>query len=116
LEAPSKKHGLLDQVRIASNVQSANWIWTTWQSVASNAVFTSFSPVDPAPALTAAASGNGPKLSWPATAGPFTLYATINLSAPVNWLPLTNSPFLSNGQWQITFPAASGSQVYRLQQ
>jgi len=109
-------NGLLDEVRIASNVQSANWIWTSWQSVASNAVFVSFSPVNPEPPVSVAAFVNGPVLSWPSTAGPFTLCNSTNLSPPVSWLPVTNPPLLTNGQWQITLPAASGSHFYRLQQ
>jgi hypothetical protein len=108
--------GLLDEVRIASNVQSANWIWTSWQSVASNAVFVSVSPVNPEPPVSVAASGDGPVLSWPSTAGPFTLYSATNLSPPAIWLPVTNPPLLTNGQWQIILPAASGSHFYRLQQ
>jgi len=108
--------GLLDEVRIASNVQTANWIWASWHSVASNVVFVSFSPVNPEPSVSVAASGDAPVLSWPATAGPLTLYTATNLSSPTVWLPVTNLPFLTNGQWQITLPAAGGSQFYRLQQ
>jgi hypothetical protein len=108
--------GLMDEVRIASGVQSANWIWTSWQSVASNAAFVSFSTVNPEPPLSVAASGNGAVLNWPTSAGPFTLYTATNLAPPAVWLPVTNPPVLTNGQWQISLPPASGSHFYRLQQ
>jgi len=108
--------GLLDEARVASSVQSANWIWTSWQSVASNATFVSYSAVNPEPEMSLAATGSGPLLSWPSTAGPFTVYTATNLVPPATWLPVTNPPLLTNGQWQIDLSTASGSQFYRLQQ
>ncbi len=55
-------------------------------------------------------------LSWPADAGPFTLHSTTNLTPPVTWLPLTNTPILTNSEWRVMLPAATnGQRFFRLQ-
>ena len=37
----------MDEVRISSVARSSNWLWATWQNIASNRTFNSFSPVVP---------------------------------------------------------------------
>lgn len=58
----------------------------------------------------------GPVLSWPLEAGLFQLYTTTNLSSPAQWLLLTNTPTISNGQWVLPLPPPGNrAQFYRLQ-
>jgi hypothetical protein len=108
--------GTMDEVRIEAGTRSSNWLWASWMTVASNATFASCSPVDPTPALSLAPSGDGLLLTWPVGAGVCTLYMTTSLAAPVAWLPATNLPALTNGQWRAPLgPGTSGSRFYRLQ-
>ena len=61
-------------------------------------------------------SGGTPVLRWPQEAGLLQLYTTTNLSPPVSWVALTNTPALSNNQWVLPLPAVTNhSQFYRLQ-
>jgi len=108
--------GLLDEARIAANVQSSNWVWASWVNVASNTAFASCSTINPQPLLSAVASTNGPLLTWSQAAGPFSLYVATNLVPRAIWVPATNPVILVNGQWEATIPPGSGSRFYRLQQ
>jgi len=108
--------GVLDEVRIASNVQSSNWVWASWATVVSNTSFASYSTINPQPSLAIMGSSSGPVLTWSQAAGPFSLYAATNLLSPIRWTPVTNSPAQVNGQWQVTVPSAGSSRFYRLQQ
>jgi hypothetical protein len=108
--------GDLDEARIASGVCSSNWISATSLNVASNSAFTSSSPVNPSPALSAANSTSGPVLTWPASSGVFIVYTTTNLTPPAVWVPATNAASYVNGQWQSPIvPPGNGAQFYRLQ-
>jgi len=54
--------------------------------------------------------------SWPAEAGLYSLFTASNLSPNTIWIRATNSPILSNGIWEIAWPAAANaSRFYRLQ-
>jgi hypothetical protein len=109
--------GALDEVRIESGKRSSNWVWASWLTVASNTALASYSAVNPQPQLSVAASGNGPLLSWPYNAGPFTLLTTTNLASPPAWVPATNSAVLVNGQWQVQLSTGDpGRHFYRLRQ
>jgi hyaluronate lyase len=68
------------------------------------------------PTLAFVRFGDAAVLSWPQWAGSVQLYGATNLTPPVTWLPVTNSPVLSNGQWavQVSGPT-NGSQFFRLQ-
>jgi hypothetical protein len=110
--------GALDEARIQSGVQSSNWIWTSWATVASNSALQNYSPVtQQPPALTIGVGvGNGTILSWPGNGVGFALYTTTNLSAPVVWNLATNQPMLTSNQWQITLQAGGGNVCfYRLE-
>jgi hypothetical protein len=67
----------------------------------------------PAPALppvlsAAFSTGDGAVvLQWPAAGGNFQLYATPNLSPPVQWSPVTNAMVEQNGTFSVTVPANS---------
>jgi hypothetical protein len=43
------------------------------------------------------------------------LYNSTNLTSDSAWQPAPNPPVLSNGNLSVTFPAAAGSQFFRLQ-
>lgn len=53
-------------------------------------------------------------LSWPSSSAVFRLEATANLSPPIHWSSVTNSPTLIGGQYQLTLPRTNGSQFFRL--
>jgi trimeric autotransporter adhesin len=53
------------------------------------------------------------RITWPAEASGFRLYATTNVSSPT-WLRVTNSPVLSNNFWRVDDPA-TGSRFFELQ-
>jgi hypothetical protein len=65
--------------------------------------------------LAARPSGNELILSWPATATGFTLQSTPNLTPPVTWLDVTNSPpAVLGGQFTVTNPISGDAQFFRL--
>ena len=60
--------------------------------------------------------GNVLQFSWLQNAYNLQLAGTSNLTQSANWLPVTNSPTLSNGQWNLSLPLpALPAQFYRLQ-
>ena len=61
-------------------------------------------------------TAGGTLLAWPEAAGLFRVFAATNLSLPVSWVPTTNAPLLSSGQWTVLFPATTnGTRFFRLQ-
>jgi hypothetical protein len=108
-------NGVLDEARIQSGAQSANWISASWANVVSNATFETYSAVaQQTPALTVGFGGAGTSLSWNGSGVGFALYTATNLLAPV-WSLTTNQPVFSNSQWQITLPASGDNACfYRL--
>jgi len=109
-------NGSLDEVRIQSGVQSSNWVWATWATVASNLVLENYSTVtQQPPALTLGVGGGGSSLSWIGSGVGFALYTTTNLASPAAWLLATNQAIFNSNRWQITLPAATSvPQFYRL--
>jgi hypothetical protein len=68
------------------------------------------------PTLSFVRSGNAAVLTWPQSAGSVQLYSATNLIPPVTWLPITNAPALSNGQWAVQLSGpTNGAQFFRLQ-
>jgi len=109
-------NGTMDEARIANGTRSSNWVRASWMTVVSNTTFASYSVVNPRPTLSISVSGSDPFLSWSTDAGVFTLFTATNLMPPVAWVPATNVPVQSNGQWQVPLgTAATDSQFYRLQ-
>ena len=54
-------------------------------------------------------------LAWPAGTVSYAVQTTTNLTPPVTWLTLTNSPTLGGTQWQLTLPLGTNRQTfYRL--
>jgi hypothetical protein len=109
--------GSLDEARIESTARSANWVWASWMTVASNAAFTAASAVIRQPPTLGLAGGAGGRLlNWPASGVGFTLYATTNLIPPIVWGPVTNAPALVSNKWQISLaPYSITTRFYRLQ-
>lgn len=68
----------------------------------------------PSPALAIARSGTGILLSWPAPADGFVLQRNLDLIA-TNWIALTNTPLLTNAQFQVILSPPDGTIFYRLQ-
>jgi len=109
--------GTIDEARVENGIRSANWIWASWQSQASNATWTAYSAINPRPRLAWTLSAGQIRLSWPADAGVFSLVSTTNLTPPIAWLPEPTSVSLSNNEWQTLLPVNGGAnRFYRLQQ
>ncbi len=109
-------NGLMDEVRVASNVQSPNWIWANWMNVSANASFSTYSAINAQPTLSIANSASGPFLSWPQSSGPFALFTATNLDPLANWIPATNTLISSNGLWQTIPVLDNTTHFFRLQQ
>ena len=63
---PFAFNGLIDEARIHSGVDDANWTWASYETVAQNSSFESYSAVSsPAVVLSIQRSGNNVILSWP---------------------------------------------------
>jgi len=73
-------------------------------------------PLAPQPALTVSNSVATQTLLlvWTNSAQGFALQQTTNLSPPITWLPVTNTPTLAGGQYVVTQPTTNGSRFYRL--
>jgi len=67
------------------------------------------------PSVTLNASGGQLTLSWPAWASPLVLHQTTNLTPPVAWTPVTNTPALWNDSLWLTLPAVEEKTFFRLQ-
>jgi hypothetical protein len=65
-----------------------------------------------APTLTITKSGNNVVISWPTTAG-YVLQTTANLSSNT-WTGVTQTPVINGANSQVTLPAGTGIQFFRL--
>jgi hypothetical protein len=65
-----------------------------------------------APKLIITKSGNNVLISWPTTAG-YVLQTTSNLSSNT-WTPVNQTPVISGANSQVTLPAGTGIQLFRL--
>jgi hypothetical protein len=75
------------------------------------------SPTAPQPILQIALIGNQVKLSWSTNfATGFNLVSTTNLTPPVSWTAVTNTPSLASNQMIVTLPMLNKSQYFRLLQ
>lgn len=63
--------------------------------------------------VTAASSGGNIVLSWPVAAAGFSVQARSSFSSGT-WTTLTNAPNLAGSVWQVSIPAATAAQYYRL--
>jgi len=109
----------MDEVRISNVARSTNWLWATYQNIASNSVFNSVSPVTSVGVLgtnlTATLLGNSLKISWPADHTGWRLQVQTNSLAQglgSNWMDVPNATVTN----QITVPlsATNGGVFYRM--
>jgi hypothetical protein len=107
-------NGVIDEARIHSGIESSNWVWASYMTVASNTVLENYSIAsEQTPQLNAGSGGeNGRFLSWPGSGVGFGLFAATNLDPPVVWRPVANQPLLTNNRWQINLPAADGDVLF----
>jgi hypothetical protein len=68
------------------------------------------------PELNVAPSGGALQLDWPGDGTYFSLYSATNITPPVAWTRVTNSPVLLNERWQVTVPTGpAGQRFFRFQ-
>ena len=77
--------------------------------------FSACVPVDPVPVLSVSpATNHQVTLAWPGTATGFVLRQTSSLSPPIQWITVTNTPVLINGQFVVTLASGAGNLFYAL--
>jgi hypothetical protein len=85
--------GALDEARIHSSLESSNWVWASYMTVAANASLENYSAVgSPAASLSIQTSGGNVILGWPQG----TLQSAGQISGPYNDVPGATSPY-TNG-------------------
>ncbi len=98
----------LDEFRIYNGVLEPNDIKAT-QALGPNQVLTSVV------SLGAMASGGNVVLSWPLTAGSFSLQSKTSLTTPGGWTTITTpAAQMVGSQWQVTVPKTAGPVYFRL--
>jgi hypothetical protein len=60
-------------------------------------------------------TGGSVVISWPQSATGFTLKSTAVLGTAANWQTVNATPVVNGGFYQVTVPATSGAQFFRLQ-
>jgi titin len=77
--------------------------------------FSACLPIGPVPTLSIRSITNQQiNVSWTNTTTGFGLKQTGSLSPPVQWVPVTNSPAVVNGQFVVTLPVGAGNKFYLL--
>ena len=109
----------IDEVRISSVARSTNWLWVTYQNIASNSIFNSVSAVTSVGVLgtniTAMLLGNSLRLDWSADHTGWRLQVQTNSPSQGlgnNWFDVSNATATN----QITVPmsATNGAVFYRM--
>ena len=67
------------------------------------------------PALNISSARAGWLFTWPPGGGKFGVWQATNLALPVVWMPVSGTPALANGLWQLSVPSAGAVAYYRLQ-
>jgi hypothetical protein len=109
--------GGMDEVRVERQARSADWLWASWMTVASNRVLQSYAAVDrQRPPVAWRAAAPGVSMAWPAFATGYHLVTTTSLREPILWQPVTNLPVLEGQTWQVQLPATpEQSRFFRLE-
>lgn len=98
--------GSMDEARIHAGIEDSNWVWASYQTVASNALFSAYSSVTnniaPAVRLTIQLVNGSAVLTWPNGA----LQAAGMVTGPYTNVPAATSPY--------TTPAVGTQQFYRV--
>jgi Concanavalin A-like lectin/glucanases superfamily/Immunoglobulin I-set domain/Immunoglobulin domain/Domain of unknown function (DUF2341) len=96
-------NGSIDEARIRSGTNSANWIWASYMTVASNSVFSTYSTVvSSAVTISYQVSGGNLVLTWPQG----TLQSADQVSGPYTDISSAASPY--------TVPRSGAQKYYRV--
>ncbi len=88
---------------------------TATDSANNTSEFSACLPLSSVPSLTLKpALNNQISLAWTNSATGFVLKQTDNLSPPIQWITVTNSPILTNGQFVVTLAGPVGKLFYLL--
>jgi hypothetical protein len=100
-------NGVLDESRIHASLDDSNWVWASYQTVASNSLFSAYSTitntVSPAVRLSIQLENGNAVITWPNG----TLQAAGVVAGPYTNVPAATSPY--------TTPATATQQYYRVQ-
>jgi len=109
----------MDEVRISSVARSTNWLWATYQNLASNSIFSTASAVSTIGVLgtnlLAVPLGNTLKLSWPADHTGWRLQAQTNLLTQglgTNWSDVPGS--VNTNQTTVPLTTTNGVVFFRM--
>jgi hypothetical protein len=108
--------GAMDETRIHAGIESSNWVWASWMTVAQNASFQSYSNVVSKVINPVAINYNynfsAGSLSLSGTGGTanatYWVLGTTNLALPVaQWTVLSTNAFSSSGNFNVSIPVIS---------
>jgi hypothetical protein len=99
-----------------SNTNNPVLTWVTYNLATPLAPVNSYTVAPPVLSIRASAPPEGSVLSWPGDIGAFNPYYTSNLTPPVTWMLVTNTPLFSNNQWSVILTNSTFNGFYRLQQ
>jgi hypothetical protein len=115
--------GLIDEARIQSGTNSANWVWASWMTVAQNASFQSYSNVvstviNPVAIQVQFSAGS---LSLSGTGGTpsanYYVLGSTNLALPMaQWTVLSTNSFDGSGNFNISIPVSRTQEFFRILQ
>jgi len=111
--------GRMDEVRISGVARSTNWLWATYQNIASNSVFNSAGAVASigivGTNITVTTTGNSLNLSWPADHTGWRLQVQTNLltrGLGTNWVDVPN--VMTTNQITVPITMTNGAVFYRM--
>jgi hypothetical protein len=85
--------GSLDEARIHSSLESSNWVWASYMTVAANTSWENYSAVgSPAVSLGIQISSGNVVLTWPQG----TLQSAAQITGPFNDMPGAASPYTNS--------------------
>jgi hypothetical protein len=120
--------GLIDEARIHSGLESTNWVWASWMTVAQNDSLESYSTVvstaaTPPSPVTVQAQFSAGSLTLSGTGGPagatYYVIGTTNLALPLtSWTLVSTNAFDGSGNFQVSLPVdgTKQAQFFRLKE
>jgi hypothetical protein len=113
--------GLLDESRIHSGLESSNWVWASWMTVAQTASLESYSTVastvpPPASPVTVQVQFSGGSLNLSGTGGTanatYYVVGSTNLTLPMaQWTVVSTNQFDGSGNFSVGLPVATTNQA-----